>query len=34
MNGLGFDVLEAEDGAVGLTKFHENYTEIEVTLVD
>jgi two-component system chemotaxis response regulator CheY len=31
---LGFDVLEAEDGAKGLEMFQENYAQIEVTLVD
>lgn len=34
MKGLGFDVLEAENGAEGLEKFQANSTEIEVTLVD
>ena len=34
MTGLGFDILEAENGAIGLEKFLANHTEIEVTLVD
>ncbi|MGZ0163541.1 MAG: response regulator [Planctomycetales bacterium] len=34
MQGLGFEVLEAEDGAQGLEAFLANSDDIEVTLVD
>lgn len=34
MKGLGFEVLEAEDGAQGLDTFLANSDTIEVTLVD
>lgn len=34
MKGLGFEVLEAEDGAQGLDAFLANSDAIEVTLVD
>lgn len=34
MTGLGFETLEAKDGAEGLAVFLENADTIEVTLVD
>lgn len=34
MKGLGFETLEAKDGAEGLAVFLENADTIEVTLVD
>lgn len=34
MLGLGFDVIEAENGDQGMEKFLANSSEIEVTLVD
>lgn len=34
MTGLGFEILQAENGAEGLKAFLANSAEIEVTLVD
>lgn len=34
MTGLGFEIMEARNGAEGLEKFRANFESIEITLVD